>query len=333
MQHIFTGIRNSYLKISQNIVPGIQPNLKATLQAKFLPAHDVLLVIAPDTEQERTPLVQCMGWVKFMPNICMNPVQRQAVDAIKKKHSPEEHGADNLSLVNTDPALCVTDHWANSIQRAVWLRALCVDGNFTEAAYFTPDLAKLKYLCNVTSLLEVLLDKDKDTDSVHADNYDCVAQIHECVLCLSPRTTFNFIYEMQQYASSLAFNQVKEPNVHVDADIKSIIISTQTMEMDKLQEGIQVILHDFKQRCSALMDENIVLKHMPDHVKYAKTIAAGLRYHNYSHSKDMPDNIQKVLAKQFGNISMQIILLSATIPPHHLKLFIKPFGLKAKDIT
>lgn len=76
------------------------------------------------------------------------------------------------SLVDTDPTLCVTDRWANPIQRAVWLRALRVDGNFTEAAYFTPDLAKLKYLCNATSLLEALLDKDQETDSVHADDYE-----------------------------------------------------------------------------------------------------------------------------------------------------------------
>jgi hypothetical protein len=76
------------------------------------------------------------------------------------------------SLVDTDPAQCVTDRWANPIQRAVWLRALRVDGNFADPASFTPDLAKFKYLCNATSLLEALLDKDKDTDSVHADDYE-----------------------------------------------------------------------------------------------------------------------------------------------------------------
>ncbi|KAG2059842.1 hypothetical protein BDR06DRAFT_1002932 [Suillus hirtellus] len=138
------------------------------------------------------------------------------------------------SLVDSDLTLCITDHWANPIQRAVWLRALHIDGNFTKAAYFTPDLTKFKYLCNATSLLEALLDKDQDTDSVHADDYDRVAQIHDCVLRLSPPTTFNFIYKMQQYASSLTFNQVKEPNVYVDPGVKSITISTQTMEMDKL---------------------------------------------------------------------------------------------------
>jgi hypothetical protein len=76
------------------------------------------------------------------------------------------------SLVDTNPEQCTTDRWANPIQRAVWLRALRADGNFIEPAILTPDLAKFKYFCNATSLLEALMDKDKDTDSVHADDYE-----------------------------------------------------------------------------------------------------------------------------------------------------------------
>jgi hypothetical protein len=75
------------------------------------------------------------------------------------------------SLVDSDPTLCVTDRWANPIQRAVWLRALRADGNFSEPAALTPDLAKFKYFCNATSLLEALMDKDKDVDSVHPDDH------------------------------------------------------------------------------------------------------------------------------------------------------------------
>lgn len=109
VQRIFTGIRNSYFEIGQNVVPGVQPDLKATLQAKFLPSHDVPLVVAPDTERERTPLVRCMGWDKFMPDIRMNPVQRRAADAIKKKHSPEEHGG-----LLTRLAGAIEDHMAKA---------------------------------------------------------------------------------------------------------------------------------------------------------------------------------------------------------------------------
>jgi hypothetical protein len=72
---------------------------------------------------------------------------------------------------------------------------------------------------------------------------------------------------MQRYASSLAFNQTKEPNVYVDPEVWSITISTQTMVMEKLREGIQGLLRDFKLQYSALTNDNVMMTHMPDHVK------------------------------------------------------------------
>jgi hypothetical protein len=76
------------------------------------------------------------------------------------------------SLVDTDPNLCVDDSWANPIKRAIWLRALNADGNFCEASALIPDLAKFKYFCNITSLLEALMDKDEETDAVHFDDHE-----------------------------------------------------------------------------------------------------------------------------------------------------------------
>jgi hypothetical protein len=76
------------------------------------------------------------------------------------------------SLVDSDPDLCVVDQWANPIKRGIWLRALHLDGNFCEASILTPDLAKLKYLCNMTLLLEALMNKDEDADVVHFDNHE-----------------------------------------------------------------------------------------------------------------------------------------------------------------
>jgi hypothetical protein len=93
-----------------------------------------------------------------------------------------------------------------------------------------------------------------------------VARIHHRALRLGAPTTFNFIYEMQQYASSLAFNQMKEPNVYVDPEVQSITIGTQTMRMEKLREGIQGILNDFKLRYAALTGDNIILTGTPNHV-------------------------------------------------------------------
>lgn len=72
------------------------------------------------------------------------------------------------SLVSAGPKQCETQ-WGNPIQRAIWLKALRQDGNFYEATDLTPDLAKLKYLCNMTSLLEALMNKDRDASDIPED--------------------------------------------------------------------------------------------------------------------------------------------------------------------
>ncbi|KAG2360975.1 hypothetical protein BDR07DRAFT_1377592 [Suillus spraguei] len=286
VQRIFTAVGNSYFEIGENVIPGIRPDVKATLQSIFIPAVDRSLVVPANTERERSPLMRFMGWDRFLVELRMNPTQRRAADKIKKKHTDDESGGilacldstvrdhmrrastildghphrlslsklllygdaiprdtdshwrpvsdenteypnfmvqlmraimrihlgfpfdfsfelsavqtqcleelitalgdddvsprkrmivyHNLawSLVDTDPDMCVVDRWANPIKRAIWLRALRADGNFCEASVLTPDLAKLKYLCNMTSLLEALMDKDEDEDSVHFDDHE-----------------------------------------------------------------------------------------------------------------------------------------------------------------
>ncbi|KAG1830491.1 hypothetical protein DFJ58DRAFT_736947 [Suillus subalutaceus] len=381
VQQIFTVLHNSYFEVCQDVIRGVRPDIRATLEATFLPQNDVALIGPTETEQWRTPLVHFMDWDKFQVELWMNPIQRLAADDIKKRHTSEESGGiltrlaatvrdhmtrastildghphrlslsklllygnsipretdsywrpvsdDNVdypnfmvqlmraivrihlgsplefsfalstvqttcleellvvlrndntsprrrmiayhnlawSLVDTDPDLCVVDRWANPIKRAIWLRALRADGNFCEASFLTPDLAKLKYFCNITSLLEALMDKDEDADAVHFDDHDRVIRIHERVLRLGRTTTFNIVYEMQQYASSVVFNQTREPNVYVDPDVKSITIGTNTMHMDMLRDGIQRLLLELKSRYSALTNDNVVLKEVPEQVK------------------------------------------------------------------
>lgn len=79
---------------------------------------------------------------------------------------------------------------------------------------------------------------------------------------------------MQQYASSLAFNQTKEPNVYVDPEVASITIGTQTMWMEKLREGVQALLKDFKMRYGDLMNDHVMLTAIPDALKDDHTNSA-----------------------------------------------------------
>ncbi|KAG0695630.1 hypothetical protein DFH29DRAFT_1005302 [Suillus ampliporus] len=94
-----------------------------------------------------------------------------------------------------------------------------------------------------------------------------IARVHEKVLSLGRPTTFNMIYEMQQYASSLAFNQTQEAKVFVDPDFKWITIGLGTMHLDKLREGIQDLMRDMTSRYRALTQSDNVVTKMPDQVK------------------------------------------------------------------
>jgi Orsellinic acid/F9775 biosynthesis cluster protein D len=105
VQRIFTAVGNSYFEIGANVVSCVRPDLKATLKASFLPTFDVPLVVPADTERERTPLVRCMGWDRFAPEIRMDRAQRRAADEIKKKHTPDEHGGLLIRL-----AVAIEDH-------------------------------------------------------------------------------------------------------------------------------------------------------------------------------------------------------------------------------
>lgn len=87
------------------------------------------------------------------------------------------------------------------------------------------------------------------------------------MLRLGRTTTFNIVYEMQQYASAMVFNQTREPNVYVDPGVESITIGTNTMHMQKLRDGIQKLIQVLKSRYAAFTNDNIVLNGVPDQVK------------------------------------------------------------------
>jgi hypothetical protein len=75
--------------------------------------------------------------------------------------------------------------WANVIQRFIWLRALRRDGNFYEVTDYTPDLAKLKYFLNGTSLVHALwYQKDSEVDELGSASSLCVLRATLTLYCL-----------------------------------------------------------------------------------------------------------------------------------------------------
>jgi len=75
------------------------------------------------------------------------------------------------------------------------------------------------------------------------------------------------VFEAQQFASSLAFNQIQEPKVFVDPDYKWITIGKETMHLDKLRSGVQELLSVLESRYLKLTRGNKVLSRMPDQVQ------------------------------------------------------------------
>lgn len=87
-----------------------------------------------------------------------------------------------------------------------------------------------------------------------------VERVHERVLRLGRPTTFNMIYEIQQFASSLVLNQTQEPKVFVAPDFTWISVSGERMYLDKLREGIRDLINDLALRYRTLTKDNRVVK-------------------------------------------------------------------------
>ncbi|KAG2336601.1 hypothetical protein BDR05DRAFT_953250 [Suillus weaverae] len=170
------------------------------------------------------------------------------------------------SLIDVDIALH-QEIWDHPFQRAIWLKALQADGNFYDATKFTPDLAIMKYLCNMTSLLEALLDKDQDVDSLHTDDFERVERVYEKVLRVGRPTTFDMLFRMQQFASSIAFNQTQEPRVFVAPDFTWISIGVERMHLDRLRKGIRELIDTLALRYRALTKDSRIEKLRLDDLK------------------------------------------------------------------
>jgi hypothetical protein len=94
-----------------------------------------------------------------------------------------------------------------------------------------------------------------------------VEAVYEKALKLGRPTTFNMIYEMQQYASALALNQIQEPKVFVAPDVAWISIGVARMHMDKLREGIRQLIDDLALRYRTLTMDNKIVKPGLDDLK------------------------------------------------------------------
>ncbi|KAG1822442.1 uncharacterized protein BJ212DRAFT_1296506 [Suillus subaureus] len=60
---------------------------------------------------------------------------------------------------------------------------------------------------------------------------------------------------------------MREPNVYVNPNVQSITIGTNTIHMDRLQDGIQRLLWEVKLHYATLINDTVVLKEVPEQAK------------------------------------------------------------------
>jgi hypothetical protein len=89
-------------------------------------------------------------------------------------------------------------------------------------------------------------------------NYDLITphrrveRVYEKVLRVGRPTTFDMLFRMQQFASSLAFNQTQEPKVFVAPDFTWISIGLERMRFDRLRKGIRELIDTLSLRYNEL---------------------------------------------------------------------------------
>lgn len=73
-----------------------------------------------------------------------------------------------------------------------------------------------------------------------------VGRHHSLALRSDRLSTFNMISELQQFATTLALSQTKDPKVFVDPDFQWIKIKKETLYLNALRGGIQDLIKDIK---------------------------------------------------------------------------------------
>ena len=84
-----------------------------------------------------------------------------------------------------------------------------------------------------------------------------VGRYHNLSLKLGKATAFNMVWELQQFASALAYSQVKDPKVFVDPKYEWISIGTETLRLDNLRGGMKKLIQTIKEQYLLLSGDSV----------------------------------------------------------------------------
>jgi hypothetical protein len=69
-----------------------------------------------------------------------------------------------------------------------------------------------------------------------------VIAVHNSALALGQNTPFNALYELQQFASSLAFNQIRPPRLWWSESFDEVSVDGATLNLAKFRAGIDLLI-------------------------------------------------------------------------------------------
>jgi hypothetical protein len=86
---------------------------------------------------------------------------------------------------------------------------------------------------------------------INSPLFSAVIEVHESSLALGTNCVYNVLYELQQFTSSLSFNQIRTPKLFWSDGMDRVTISGETLVLATFRSGIQRLLADTR----SLMDK------------------------------------------------------------------------------
>lgn len=147
------------------------------------------------------------------------------------------------------------------------------------------------------------LDVCEHSSSIHVF-FRRVLAVHNEVLAVGRSNTFNMLFQYQQFSSSLALNQQREPKVFFDPGFQWLSVGAERMCLAAFRQGIQTLLQQVKDRYLLLTNGHTVFDGMPNNLNDDMTNT--IRGHSF------------VKDKQFDSIKLDF--LCRLVQDHNLAM-------------
>ena len=104
-------------------------------------------------------------------------------------------------------------------------------------------------------------------DYVHLILFRATIDVHEEALHLGLNAAYNIVFEMQQFVSSLCFNQIRTPKLHWSQNMDRLTIGGETLVISRFRSGIQDLIQDTKAILNELTGDQRFATRIPENIR------------------------------------------------------------------